>query len=163
MRNYATDSPQAMARVVVLALMADGTVDRSELNLLKRQEIIRRLGLSPEQFDSISYEFFEDLLGHGQRHDSGQFVLTAEIVASVLEGVRDSALQQKALRLILAIVNADRCLTADEAGLIAQAQKHWKIDLLECSDAAIPSPCRNDAGQPSLSDARIVESSYVYT
>ena len=35
MRNYPSNSPEAAARIVVLALMADGTVDRSETQLLE--------------------------------------------------------------------------------------------------------------------------------
>lgn len=162
MRNYASDSPQAMARIVALALMADGSVDRSELKLLERQEVLRRLGVSPEQFDSISYEFFEDLLGHGQRLDSGQFALNAKIVASVLGDIREPALQQKALRLILAIVHADHRLTADEAGLIAQALNHWKLDLLESSDVAIPCHRSDQAGSSPPSGRRSGEVHHVH-
>lgn len=163
MRNYPSDSPQAMARIVALALMADGSIDRSELNLLERQEVLRRIGLSHEQFDTISYEFFEDLLKVGQRLNSGQFGLNAQIVASVLGDIREPALQQKAIRLILAVVHADHRLTADEAGLVAHALKHWKLDLFECSDTAIPCPSSHDARQSQLRDRRIGEENHVYT
>ena len=162
MRNYPADSPQSMARIVALALMADGAIDRNELNLLDRQAVICRIGVSPEEFDRISYEFFADLLEYGQRFDSGQLILNEAIVASVLDDIRDPALQQKALRLILAIVNADHRLTAEEAGLIAQALKHWQLDLFECSDAAIPCR-RSDAGQPRLQARGTPEVDHVYT
>ncbi|HSG23716.1 MAG TPA: hypothetical protein VLA64_12250 [Azonexus sp.] len=45
MRNYPIDSPEAAARMVAIALMADGTIDLSERSLLERQQIVSRLGL----------------------------------------------------------------------------------------------------------------------
>jgi hypothetical protein len=39
MRNYTTDSAEAMARVVSLALLADGALDRSELDSLEKHSI----------------------------------------------------------------------------------------------------------------------------
>ncbi|MGB8544546.1 MAG: hypothetical protein WCD32_04400, partial [Azonexus sp.] len=73
------------------------------------------------------------------RLPSGQFELDAVNIGLLLDEIRDPLLQKKALRAMLDIVNADRCLTGREAGLIAQALKHWGIDLYEVSDTSIPS------------------------
>ena len=45
----------------------------------------------------------------------------------------------QALRSMLDVVNADRCLTGSEASLIAQALRQWEIALYEISDTTIPS------------------------
>lgn len=138
MRSYPTDSPQAMARIVALALMADGAVEGSELKLLERQEIVSRLGLDEEQFDMIFYEFLEDMLVSAGRLPSGRLALDARVVKRLLREIGDPELQQKAIRLMLVIVNADHQLSAEEALLIAQALKCWKLDLFEVSDSSIP-------------------------
>ncbi|MDP3539621.1 MAG: TerB family tellurite resistance protein [Azonexus sp.] len=138
MRKYSNDSPEAAARIVALALMADGKVDRSETQLLERQGTIRRLGLDHEQFDKVFYEFCEDMLTSAYRLASGQFELDAQNVNKLLDEIRDPALQKNTLRLMLDIVNADRRLTAGEASLIAQALRSWDIDLHEVSDSSVP-------------------------
>jgi len=139
MRHYPTNSPEALARVVAIAMMADGAIDSSELKSLERHDIINRLGLDHDRFDQVFYEYYEDLLSCAHRLPSGQFELDAVNVGLLLDEVRDPLLQKKALRAMLDIVNADRCLTGREAGLIAQALKHWGIDLYEVSDTSIPS------------------------
>jgi hypothetical protein len=139
MRHYPTNSPEALARVVAIAMMADGAIDSSELKSLERHDIINRLGLDHERFDQVFYEYYEDLLSCAHRLPSGQFELDSLNVGLLLDEIRDPLLQKKALRAMLDIVNADRCLTGSEAGLIAQALKHWGIDLYEVSDTSIPS------------------------
>ena len=141
MRNYSNDSPEAAARIVVLALMADGTVDRSESQLLERQGVIRRLGLDHEQFDRIFYEFSEDMLTNAHRLASGQLELDALSINKLLDEICAPELQKKILRIMLDIVNADRRLTAGEASLIAQTLRKWEIDLHEVSDSSIPRHC----------------------
>ncbi|MGB8544138.1 MAG: hypothetical protein WCD32_02300, partial [Azonexus sp.] len=139
MRHYPTNSPEALARVVAIAMMADGAIDSSELKSLERHDIINRLGLDHERFDQVFYEYYEDLLSCAHRLPSGQFELDAVNIGLLLDEIRDPLLQKKALRAMLDIVNADRRLTGSEAGLIAQALKHWGIDLYEVSDTSIPS------------------------
>ncbi len=139
MRHYPTNSPEALARVVAIAMMADGAIDSSELKSLERHDIIKRIGLDHDRFDQVFYEYYEDLLSCAHRLPSGQFELDAVTIGLLLDEIRDPLLQKKALRAILDIVNADRRLTGGEAGLIAQALKQWGIDLYEVSDTSIPS------------------------
>lgn len=145
MRNYPIDSPEAAARMVAIALMADGTIDRSERSLLERQQIVSRLGLNNEQFDSIYYGYCTDMLRSAYRHDSGALELAGNKIKEILSEIRDSGLQKKILRMMLDIVNADHCLTANEAALISQALKHWEIDVHALEDESVPhnhsSPC----------------------
>lgn len=41
MRHYPTNSPEALARVVAIAMMADGAIDSSKLKSLERNDIIK--------------------------------------------------------------------------------------------------------------------------
>jgi uncharacterized tellurite resistance protein B-like protein len=139
MRHYPTNSPEALARVVAIAMMADGAIDSSELKSLERHNIINRIGLDHDRFDEVFYAYYEDLLSCAHRLPSGQFELDAISIGMLLDEIRDPLLQKKALRAMLDIVNSDHRLTGGEAGLIAQALKHWCIDLYEVSDTSIPS------------------------
>ena len=44
MRTYPNNSPQAAARIVALAMLADGHLCKTELDLLERMDAIARLG-----------------------------------------------------------------------------------------------------------------------
>jgi uncharacterized tellurite resistance protein B-like protein len=139
MRNYPANSPESLARVVAIAMMADGAIDSSELKSLERHDIVKRLGLDNERFDQVFYEYYADMSVSADRLPSGQFELNAANVGLLLDEIRDPQLQKKVLRAMLDIVNADRRLTGSEASLIAQALKRWEIDLYEVSDNSIPS------------------------
>lgn len=139
MRQYPANSPEALARIVAIAMMADGAIDASELKSLERHDIIGRIGLEPENFDRVFYEYYADLSTSAHRLPSGQFELDDSTISLLLDEIRDPDLQKKALRSMLDVVNADRCLTGSEASLIAQALRQWEIALYEISDTTIPS------------------------
>ena len=53
MRQYPTDSPEASARIVALALLADGSIDLSEMESLQRHRIIGKLGFDQVWFGTL--------------------------------------------------------------------------------------------------------------
>jgi len=134
MRQYPSDSPEALTRIVALALMADGIIDPSELRLLKDQEILSRLGLDPDSFDRVFYEFCTDMLNTAQRTSSGQLQLDGKGIKRLLDEVTDPALQKSMLRTIMDITHADQQLAGSEAVLITEALKCWSLDLHQIAD-----------------------------
>lgn len=138
MRKYTNNSPEAGARIVALALMADGAIDRSEILLLERQNTFARLGLDSEQFDSIYYEYCTDMLASAKRNASGQLELDKPDIKALLAEISDPDLQKKILRIMLDIVNADHRLTAGEASMIALTLEHWNMHL---SESSVPRHC----------------------
>ncbi len=129
MRHYPSDSPQAMARLLVLALLADGIIDTSELDLLDDKQTIASLGLDSAGFDDVFYGFCADMLRTGRRMTSDRLDLDADTIDRMLDEVRDPLLQKKTLRAMMDIVHADRQLAGGETALIARALKRWAIDL----------------------------------
>ena len=128
MRHYPTNSPEAIGRVLAIAMMADGAIDSSELAALEGKDIIKRIGLDPERFDQLFYEYCEDLLSSAQRLPNGQLELDGASIGKLFDEIRDPALQKLALRSMLDLVNADRQLNGSEALLVAQAFRHWDIE-----------------------------------
>ena len=129
MRHYPSDSPQAMARLVVLALLADGIIDTSELDLLDDKRTIASLGLDSASFDDVFYGFCADMLRTGQRMTSDRLDLDEDTIDRMFDEVRNPLLQKNTLRAMTDIVHADRQLAAGETALIARARKRWAIDL----------------------------------
>ena len=129
MRHYPSDSPQAMARLVVLALLADGIIETSELDQLDDKGTIARLGLDSGSFDDVFYGVCADMLRSGQRMTAERLDLDDDAIDRMLDEVRDPLLRKKTLRAMTDIVHADRQLAGGEAALVARALKRWAIDL----------------------------------
>ena len=53
MRPYPVNSARAAARLIALAVLADGHLSTSELGLLERMNAANRLGLTREQFSEV--------------------------------------------------------------------------------------------------------------
>ena len=138
MRHYATDSPEAMARVVALALMADGAIDPSELMLFERHHIAARHGINHQCFNTVMQEFCEDIQVTALRETSGQLALAPETIAELLQDIRNPALQQNLLRAILDIVHADNRLVGSEAAIVSQAMNSWGLDLSGVLEKSVP-------------------------
>lgn len=141
MRRYTNNSSEAAARIVALALMADGAVDRNEILLLERQNVVTRLGLDNDRFDSIYYEYCTDMLTSAKRNASGLLELDERRIKAILDEISDAGLQRKILGIMLDIVHADHRLSAGEASLIAQALEHWGMDLCGKAESSIPRHC----------------------
>lgn len=137
MRHYPTNSPEAIGRVLAIAMMADGAIDSSELAALEKKEIINKIGLDPERFDRMFYEYYEDLLSSARRVPSGQLELDGATIGLLFDEIRDPELQKLALRSMLDIVNADCQLNGSEAVLVAQAFRHWQIERYEVPDTSV--------------------------
>ncbi len=136
MRPYPIDSTQAKARIVAIALLADGALDKSELDLLDRDAIVKRLGMTCDAFDQVVHEFCDDMLQCAVRDDCGELELGREAIDAMLDEIRDPKLRRLLLRTVIDIVYADRRLSAGEAVLASQAMVRWGIDLHEVASAA---------------------------
>ena len=145
MRNYPIDSSEALARIVALALLADGALDHSEAEALEKHELRENMGLPAETLERVLHEFCNDLLQTARAPNIGQIELDPQLVDHLLDDIQSPELQKKALAAIVDIVNADGCLNAGEAILISQAMSSWGLELqrvthLEVREAKHLSP-----------------------
>ena len=138
MRHYPANSSKAAGRLLALALLADGAIDPAELAVLQRQEILERLGLSEEQFDSLIHEFCEDLLASAHRSPAGHLELGRQALRRLFDDVRDRRLQRELLRVMLAIVHADVRVGEGEATLLMLATESWDMQLYEAARIDVP-------------------------
>jgi uncharacterized tellurite resistance protein B-like protein len=136
MRNYATDSHQAKARVIAIALLADGGLDKSELDLLAKHAVVERLGMSHEAFDQVVHEFCDDMSQFAHRNGSGELELGADSINEMLDEIQNPVLRKNLLRAVLEIVYADRRLSTGEAVLVSQAMSRWNINLSDIAQHA---------------------------
>jgi len=134
MRQYASDSPEAMARIIALSMLVDGGLDKSELDVMVRYGVLEHLGMSEADFEKIVHLLCEDMLQCVPGIHHGQIELDEESIDHILLEIQDSRLRKTLLKIMLAVVDADQRLSDGEAILISRAMQNWQLDLIEVSN-----------------------------
>lgn len=125
LRSYPANSPRAKARLVVLALLADGKLARSELETLGHEGVFQTLGISRTVFFEVMADFCTDLVSLPE--GAGSYLLTPETVEGLLMEVRDPVERRALISLILDLVCSDGRLAPGEESLVRQTLAAWGI------------------------------------
>ena len=127
LRAYPVDSPRAKARLVVLALFADGRVDAAELDGLAKYQAFAELGITRDDFFQVLYDFCAD--ASGLPAGNGNYLMSAALLETLFDEVGDAGERQKMLRLIFDVIRSDGHLADGEARLFWQALDTWRLRL----------------------------------
>lgn len=125
MRSYPTDSPEAAARLLAMALVVDGHYAMSEIKALDRLDAASRIGIAPEAMKAVIDGFCEDLVlaTHGEWLGSSQI---DEATRQQLFGeVRDPVLGAEVRRLCEAVMLADGHVVDAETELLDAMARAW--------------------------------------
>ena len=127
MRSYPRNSPQAAARIVALALLADGNLCRSELEALERHGAHALLGLSPSELHTVVHDLCQDLLAASDMRWSGSNQIDRHTLAALLSEVQNPELQLKVMKLCVAVVETDEHVAEGESAVLAAALAQWGL------------------------------------
>ncbi len=150
LRAYAPNSPRAKARLVVLAMLADGRLDDAELESLTRHGMFAELGIAREDFFEVLYDFCADV--ENLPNGSGDYLLSPVVLEQLFGEVNSAAERQLLLRQIFNIIRSDGHLADSEADLFWQAVDAWKFRAAETRAALRSLQLRSQrwaTGQPS--------------
>ena len=139
LQRSAPDSPEALARAVVLALVADDAIDHRELELLTRLKAFARIGL-PE---AVVLRLGRDLLRHlaGRFNDRAWLSLAdAALLDEVLDGVRDPAKRLLVCRLVAGVITADGAVSPAERLVYEHMLMRWRISREDVAAAIRADP-----------------------
>jgi uncharacterized tellurite resistance protein B-like protein len=131
MRHYPQNSPEALARIVALALVADGRLETTELDVLTRSGALGRIGISEERFLQVLKDFCADLLAHRRQAGRDECQLDREDVARLLGDLDNPERQRAVLRTVLEVIRADGRLHTGESMLVWQALDQWRLRLTD--------------------------------
>lgn len=129
MRTYPRNSPEAMARIIALILLADGDLDDGEVEMLDDLGVYDRLGVSRKTFIRVVQEYFEDLL----HDDAGDRIrlLDAKRLDVVLDGVDDDKKRVDLAAMMLSLISADGDMNDAELATLRHVLVHWGLTLEE--------------------------------
>ena len=125
MRHYETDSTPAAARLLALTVLADGGLDRNEVDTMMHTDLARRLGIGSVEFERILREYCDDLMLSAHYLDGVRLKVADEVLDLLLEDIADPRLQQALLRTMQDIVSADGVETSAEVDVLARALEKW--------------------------------------
>jgi uncharacterized tellurite resistance protein B-like protein len=123
MRRYLLNSPQSAARIVALALLADGRLGAREMLALDYLRAYEQLGLSVPQFDAVVDAFRQDFSAGWA--DSG--LVDPHTLAELMGEIDDPTLRCQVLRLCVGVTQSDGRLHASEAAVLNAAVEHWGL------------------------------------
>ncbi|MDP3811704.1 TerB family tellurite resistance protein [Hydrogenophaga sp. 2FB] len=134
LRAYPLNSAEAAARIVALALIANGrieTVETAALDALKARE---RLGLTRQQWHGVIHDLCADLLG--PTRCGNKVRIPSELLDRMLDEVVDDGMRRLVLRLCTAVAQADCQIDDGERFVLMAAIDRWSLhpddhDLLE--------------------------------
>lgn len=126
LRAYATNSPRAQARLVVLALLADGRLDEREIDALDRRGILADLGIARSAFVEVLSDFCSDVAGRLPVSGDG-YQITPMALGGMLDEVSDRTVRDKLLRHMLVVIRSDGHLSTAEKNLIYSTMEHWQL------------------------------------
>jgi len=140
MRTYPTNSPQAAARIVALAMLADGHLCKSELDAVNMLDVQAQLGLKPAELQAVMHTLCEDLLvtAHGQWEDACK--VDADTLVELLAEINAPELRSRVLRLCVAAVAADGHLADSENAFLITATEYWGMYGDPSHTSAAPRP-----------------------
>lgn len=125
MRTYPTNSPEAAARIIALAMLADGHLCKSELDMLERAGAHSQLGLSPTELHAVVHMLCEDLLATSYGDWESACRVSVETFSAVMAEITDADLRSKVLRLCAIVIAADEQVTENESRVLAAAIEQW--------------------------------------
>ena len=123
LRSYPANSPRAMARLVVLALLADGQLDERELATLERRGAFEALGIGREDFVQVLYDFCADVARLSE--SAGGYRLSPAVLSALFAEIDDPRAKERVLNLIVAVVSSDGRFTDGEEKLFLGALHAW--------------------------------------
>ena len=127
MRTYPPNSPQAVARMVALAALADGHLSRTELGAVEDHEAFARLGLSRADVQLVIRHLTEDLMATADPQWGTALTIDTSLLQALMAELTDPTLRRTALDLCVTVARADAHLADAEHSLITTAARGWQL------------------------------------
>jgi uncharacterized tellurite resistance protein B-like protein len=128
MRTYPQNSPEASARILALAMLADGHLCKSEIEVIEQHRAHEQLGLSRNQWHEVLHGFCEDLLASTHLTWAEVCRIDAHTLSALLAEVDDPERRRKLMQLCVQVAEADRHMADGEAMLLVEAFRQWGLD-----------------------------------
>ncbi len=125
-RTYPADSPEAKARLIILALLVDGDIDEYELMALNRPNALDKLDISREGFVRVLHELCEDLARLPR--DGDALSIPRPLLSGLFNAISEPETQSKLLSMISALIQSNGHISREELQYWKSAAQAWRRD-----------------------------------
>jgi hypothetical protein len=129
MRTYTPNSPQAAARVVAMALLADGHLSMTELHAVDTLKVTRCLGLDASLFSTVLEGFCQDMLVSHRGPWTGSSQLDDQVRLDLLSEITHPEIQQQVMDLCTALIQSDGHVAANERLMLDALAGAWPCQM----------------------------------
>jgi uncharacterized tellurite resistance protein B-like protein len=119
MRRYARNSPEAVGRILAMALVSDGGLDEREIDAVERLDMLREVGLTREAFSRVVAEYCDDL--------GGSLEADAATIDHVLADVDAPDKRAAACAMMLSLCYADGRFAPREVAVMRRVLQRWGL------------------------------------
>ena len=127
MRAYPTNSPEALGRLLAMAILADGRLDNREVDWLKHHDTASLVGVEQDLLIQVLLDCCRDVITEAEQERV--FLLEDHRLARLADDVTDPALRKVALSAILIIAKSDGVVSQGEQTLLRFLMQRWGIAL----------------------------------
>lgn len=128
MKKYPANSPEAMARLLVMLMMSDGNFDPREIDSLETLHIYEAIGITRTRFIEVLHAYCNDL--SDEADDEGRIkLIDTQRIEDLLETVNEPKKQLLVATLALDMVKADRAITEPELAIYSRMLQRWHLTL----------------------------------
>ena len=133
MRSYSTNSPEALARLVAMAILADGRLDNREVDWIKHNDTAALLGVDRDTLIQVLLDCCRDVINEAEQERV--FLLEDHRLARLADDLTDPALQKVALSAMLILAKSDGSVTEGEETLLRFLMNRWALTLEDLAAA----------------------------
>lgn len=124
MKRYPRNSPEAVSRIVAMALVSDAELDDRELAALDEINYFDAVGINKAAFANVFADYCHDLTRMADR--KGRIhPLEPVLIDRLLDDVDDPGLQSTAMTMIASLLKADGKVSDEEQAVFSHIVRRW--------------------------------------
>lgn len=128
MKKYPYNSPQAMARILIMQMIGDGNFDPAEIDELEHLNVYDVLGITRKDFIHVLQDYCNDL--SDEADDDGTIhLIDKQRLDDLLETVDDPKKRCIVAAIALDIAKSDHDFSEVEMAVFAHILNRWHLSL----------------------------------
>ncbi|GHD70274.1 hypothetical protein ACFSQE_17110 [Vogesella fluminis] len=128
MKNYPTNSPEALARILAMFMITDGEMEAHEIESMESLNVYEIIGLSRKRFIEVLTKYCDDISDEAE-NDGTIHLLSPQRVNEVLDVITDRSKRLLCCAIALDICKADSAISDPEMLLLRHMMQHWQLSL----------------------------------
>ena len=128
MKNYPTNSPEALARILAMFMITDGEMEAREIESMESLNVYEIIGLSRKRFIEV-LAMYCDYVSDEAENDGTIHLLSPQRVNEVLDVITDRSKRLLCCAIALDICKADSAISDPEMLLLRHMMQHWQLSL----------------------------------